>query len=687
MNIRVHGFGLVIVPMALMGGLMPSAWAQKGTIPTPSHTSPSYTPPSHSSTPSYSPPPRSSSPSYTPPPRSSSPSYTPPARSGASPNSTGTVPPRTYTPGGTPRNSASSSSSTTFAPHARGTGSGEPSRAKASAEGVTNSNGTTVFTPHAKTATGTVVNERSAKTSSNEGVTGANGVTTFTPHASHETTFSPKAPIAAATAPANARASSTVAVKPSGASTYSVPIAEVVSSGHGASVLTASGSKTVIDQVNASRTHLTGLNHQSIPKGQVTTHANGSLTVETQDGRSFGLRPNGSLATYQRANTRASFRSDGHVNSVHTSSLDIKRGVHGERVVIDRRPDKTVVVRSGPRSGFVQRTVQNSKGISYVQRTYVSGASVSTRTFTNYTYHGRELANFDPSVTYAPEFYGWAYYPWDTPAAYAWPWASQPWYGFYGNYFSPASAYPSPAAWLTDYLMGQIMSSAYQEQEQDQSQGEEQAAVDDSVAPDAELADSEPVYATADTPITPELKQSIADEARQQVAYENAASQSPAEAPDLAGLPQVLVPNHIFVVDAMLDVLTADSNSCQLSRGDTLKLVAAPAPDSSSADLRVASSRRGDCPAAQTLTLSLEQLQEMQNSFRAQVNAGLQALHDGQGKDGLPASPKSAMTAPPRPADGLPAADDGNAAALLQSADSDAEREEAVVREAFTRGQ
>ena len=100
------------------------------------------------------------------------------------------------------------------------------------------------------------------------------------------------------------------------------------------------------------------------------------------------------------------------------------------------------------------------------------------------------------------------------------------------------------------------------------------------------------------------------------------------QAPTLDGLPQVLVPNHLFVVDQVQNVATADGEQCALSVGDVIKLTAAPPEGAATADLTVLSSRKGDCASGLTVTLPLESLQEMQNNFRAQLDSGLQALRD-----------------------------------------------------------
>jgi hypothetical protein len=97
--------------------------------------------------------------------------------------------------------------------------------------------------------------------------------------------------------------------------------------------------------------------------------------------------------------------------------------------------------------------------------------------------------------------------------------------------------------------------------------------------------------------------------------------------------------------------------------------------------LTVASSRRADCPAGVVVNLSLEDLQEMQNNFRAQLDSGLQTLHAQQGKGGLPAAPYAAIAPPPRPVD-EPPADTENVQALLDAQQQQANQTETSVTQA-----
>jgi hypothetical protein len=571
---------------------------------------------------------------------------------------------KTYTPGAnhatTTTAPAPSSSGTVYVPHASG-----------SAAGHTSASSGTTYTPNRGNAAET---SRPAASSEGNRVSVSNGVTTYTPHAGGSNTASsgagrPAAPTSSFSAGKSATPARQI---------YSVPSSAVASTtGKGNSMLTTSGSTSVVHQVNSARAGLTGINRRPIPAGQVTTHPNGGLTVKASDGRQYAVRSNGTLASFSKPGTQATFTRTGHVQSLHSGNVSVVRASHGQRVVTVNRPNHVTVVSTGRNQGYVQRTVPYN-GHQYVQRTYVSGGARYTRVYAPYTYGRVALVNYVPRYYYAPAFYGWAYYPWAAPVVYPWGWVGAPWYGYYGPYFSVWPSYTGANYWLTDYYLGQVLQSAYQAQQPDQAPAD--ANTDDQSAGDDSGSDQ--LFARTDTPISPDVKRAIAEEVQQQLSYESAASQS-SQSADVTELPQVMTPNHVFVVDGPLFVTTADDASCTLSAGNVLRLRAAPDQNAVAADLTVVSSRRGDCPEGALVTLSLQDLQDMQNSFRQSLDSGLETLRAQQGRSGLPAAPPSAIAPPPRPTD-MPPADDANVAAMVNSAQDDATRaEDQVVTTAF----
>jgi hypothetical protein len=614
-----------------------------------------YTPPP---TRSYTPPPSStpSRPSYTPPART----YTPPANNGNGTRSytpSPSAPVHTYTPGSTSTNrtTPSSSGATTYTPHTY-----TPE---------------TTYTPHPASSNGAVVRTE-------------NGVTTYTPRSSVGST-SIRAGNATSVTYTPGHSSGPPSVAHASSATihavYSVPATSVAAKEiSGNSRLTTSGSLSVLREVNSTRAGLVGVNKRPIPHGEVTVHANGNLTVNATNGRQFNLRPNGTLASLNAHGMNASFRGNGRVASLHTGTMAISRGARGQRTIVTERANHVRLVNTGRHSGYLQRTVLHG-GHSYIQRTYVRGNVHFSRVYTTYTFHGMVLDTYVPGFYYAPAFYGWAYYPWASPVAYSWGWAATPWFAYYGGYWSPWAAYASGADWLTDYYLSQTLADAYDQQDQaDDAQQADDADPGADSGPGQSPDDGS--YAQADTPITQAEKDEIAQQVQQQLAYENAAAAQPDQAPSLDDLPQIMQSGHLFVVDQPLNASMADGAFCGLSGGDVLSLTAPPQGDSPDVSLQVVSGHREDCRVGSQVGLSVENLQEMQNNFRAQLDSGLQTLHAQQGQHGLPGAPHSAIAPPPRPAPDLPP-DTENVQAQLNAQQQQANQAEASATQQAFAGQ
>jgi hypothetical protein len=329
--------------------------------------------------------------------------------------------------------------------------------------------------------------------------------------------------------------------------------------------------------------------------------------------------------------------------------MQINYGVGGARRVETIRPDHSVLVSTGPRQGYLQRTVIINN-TPVVRRTYVVNNVTYVRYYTRYTYGGVVLEHYVPVVYYAPAFYGWVYYPWPRPVAYHWEFVQDPWYVYYGGYFTAAPVYPTPTLWLTDYALAQTLGSAYQDGPATAPKGEN--------------------LAQTDTAISPETKQLLAAQVQQMVAAGNKAAGDAHPENSLAGeLPDVV--NHertLFVVAGTLDV-SSENGECGLTPGDILQMDAPLPQDAVTADVRVISSKRMDCGASSKVTVSVQELQEMNNNLRQRVDEGMQVLRDKQGTDGLPPAPPDAIAPPPRPnyvADTTPITDEQVRAMIVE---------------------
>jgi hypothetical protein len=287
---------------------------------------------------------------------------------------------------------------------------------------------------------------------------------------------------------------------------------------------------------------------------------------------------------------------------------------------------------------------------------------------------------YAPGLYFNPYFYGWAYNPWAMPIAFGWGWGGSPWFGYYGYYFTPYDTYPSASYWLTDYMISQDLQADYDAQ---QEAGE---------------VDGAPPAAGGPPELTPEVKQQIADEVRTQLALENQEAQQNSQNQDVdpgsSSIDRLFADAskgkpHVLVVGAPLDVVDSTQTECALSDGDVLALRTAPATDAKAADLVVIASKGGqECQKQATVSVSLEDLQEMQNHMRESIDQGLQELQAKQGTGGLPAEPASAKTTPAQAQyDAIAPPPDPNAAGeIQQQAQQGDQAEQNVTAEASPQG-
>jgi hypothetical protein len=314
--------------------------------------------------------------------------------------------------------------------------------------------------------------------------------------------------------------------------------------------------------------------------------------------------------------------------------LDVHHGLNGNRAISVERADHSRVFAERGRPGFVQRPY-SFRGHDFAQRTYFYHGRAYTHLYHGYGYRGVYLNVYAPGLYYRPAFYGWAYNPWAMPIAFGWGWGADPWFGYYGYYFRPYPVYPSAAYWLTDYMISSDLQTAYAAH---QEAGE---------------ADGAPPSAGGPPELTPDVKQQIADEVRDQLALENSEAQQNAQQQDVdpgsSGIARMLSDgrSHVLVVGSALDVVDSSGTECALSDGDVLSLRTSPPADATAADVVVLSSKGGpECEKQSTVSVALIDLQEMQNHMRETIDQGLQELQAKQGTGGLPALPPSAQGQP-----------------------------------------
>jgi hypothetical protein len=332
-------------------------------------------------------------------------------------------------------------------------------------------------------------------------------------------------------------------------------------------------------------------------------------------------------------------RPNGKISDVHNvrNGTDVHQGLNHGRCSTTVHNDHTKTVYQKGRAGYVQHPYR-VHGHDFERRTYSYRGHNYDHLYRGYRFHGVDTDVYAPSGFYDPGFYGWAYNPWPAPVAYGWGWGGRPWFHHFGFFFNPYPVYPSAAFWLTDYMLANDLQSAYAAQQ------------------DGGEVNGDPTAAGGAAPLTPDVKQAIADEVRNQLALENQEAQQNAQQQDIdpgsSGIGRTIsdVANgrpHVFVVGNALDVVDSSGTECALSDGDALILRNAPAADATAADVEVLASKGGqECPKADTVSVNLYDLQEMQNQMRESIDQGLQQLQANQGKGGLPVAPVSAQVHP-----------------------------------------
>ena len=361
----------------------------------------------------------------------------------------------------------------------------------------------------------------------------------------------------------------------------------------------------------------------------------------------------------------------GQITSIRGNGITINRGAGGQRTIISQRSDHTRVVSFGSGRGFVDRPLIRN-GRPYLQRTYVVNGRAYASVYRGSYYRGVVYYRYVPPFYFAPAFYGWAYRPWGLRVSFNWGWG--PWFGFYGYYFNPYPYYVGPSPWLTDYIISQQLQDAYNAGYNAGQQSQPSAQ-------------PPPPDQSSYAPLSPELKQAIADEVSAQLAAQNnAASSNTQAAPPAAGAaptdnvaPDALDPKtRTFIVSTPLAEQLSNGAECPLGSGDVLTRIDDTPDANQNVQVLVSSSQANDCPSGSQLSVGVQDLQDMYNSFREKMDAGLNQLAQNQGKNGIPAAP----AATPMPnADGT-AQPDSSAQADLQQQQQQAQAAEQDVQSA-----
>jgi len=347
----------------------------------------------------------------------------------------------------------------------------------------------------------------------------------------------------------------------------------------------------------------------------------GAKTVKTANGNEIRTRENGSPRDLR----------------VASSGMEIHHALSGSRRVILERADHSRIVAEGGGGGYVQHSFV-FRGHEFTHRTYLFHGVAYDRFYRRYTYRGIHFDIYAPVRYYPAASYTWLSNPWAESAAYPWGWTGNRWYANYGFYFAPYPAYSSPSLWLTDYLLSSTLAAAYR------------AQVDTGLPAAA--------HSNAGSPIlSQEAKQLLSEEILRLIALEKSEARTTAQNaepdPHASGVDRLVADgvHHIFVAGGDLDLVDDGGHECSISGGDVMQLIEAQASNASSSptgvSLVVLASKGGpECSTGSTVSVSLQDLQDMQNRMRETLDLGLADLESHQGQGSLPAEPSSARAVP-----------------------------------------
>ena len=534
-------------------------------------------------------------------------------------------------------------------------------------------------------------------------------------------TKAPSAPHAAPSAPKAAPKAPTAAARPGGAATGARPGTTGAAGARpgttGATAgkpggTTAGGVKPAGTTAGGAKPGAAGATNTSARTGGAAGGAGkpgGAAGGASKPGVTNNARGGGKTVT-TKSGTTAHTDAKGRVTSIHTANgATINRAPNGSRRVETHLNGGGRLVSNGHRGGYAEHPYSRG-GHPYMRRTYYYHGRAYAYGYRGYYYHGGYYYGYVSPYYYNPGFYGWAYNPWAAPVAYSWGWGGAPWYGYYGYYFNPYPVYASAALWMTDYVISQSLQASYEAQvataNAAAANANAAAANANAAAANADAAAAGPAQASvSEAPaagsspaMSPEVKQAIAEEVKAQLAAEKDAAAQNASAP--AGgaaasaqtastttggtpaeeTPAALDPNHrTFIVNTVLTETAADGSECALSSGDVLTRIEDTADANAQVKVLVSSSQKSDCHSGTQVAVKVEDLQDMHNHFREQLDNGLKELASKQGTNGIPAAPAGSATQKPNP-DGT-VQPDLTVQQQLASQEADADKAEAEVNQ------
>jgi hypothetical protein len=336
--------------------------------------------------------------------------------------------------------------------------------------------------------------------------------------------------------------------------------------------------------------------------------------------------------------TTVRFDTHGHPAAIHDAhGTTITRGPHGERRVETVRADHSRLVSTGPHSGFSEQRFA-SGGQEYARRSYFDHGHYYARVYRPYLYAGYPFYFYVPPFYFGAAYYGWAYSAWATPVAYPWGWDGSAWFTPYGYYFSPYPLYPAPAFWLADYAIAASLQAGAEDADPGSgSLQSEPGFLLASARADEQKKDGASVV------MSNELKDAIAKQVKLIIAGEKAAAAAQANLPpdddNAVQVPPSLDPRFTLFIAFSTTSLETGDGACALTAGDIVRRTGTTTDADNTVPVEVASSKKGDCAVGAASRITVDDLEEMHDTFRQKIDDGLKSLAENQGKGAIPSAP------------------------------------------------
>ena len=400
------------------------------------------------------------------------------------------------------------------------------------------------------------------------------------------------------------------------------------------------------------RANKSGVNSQPPMAGKVTDIGSGRTKVIEHDasgkptGRVSVMRKDGTVSSMTKKDgTKVAYDANGKAKAIKSpDGKEVRIHKDNSKSLVKPGPNGTKLVTKLDSKGQVRshETVRQVGGTTIKTRTTIINNRTVVTNYHTYSYGGSHYYGYHPYYGFAAAFYtGYLFGAmWSTPYVYGWnSYATLGWYTPYSYYYSPwprYGVYPYLGSqyWLTDYLLLQSIQS-YHNQRLANEQAAAAAAQQQQQATNyvAAAPAQQQQQAEAGGQLDEATKLEIAAQIKEQIA----AQQKQESVPLAATLTR---PNYNYIVgDEEIEASYEDGKACELSKGDILVLAEKHTEGDKVASMRVKTAKKSSCKAGATVEVSLEDIQEMQNSVAHMIDQGQNQISKSAGKDGLPAAP------------------------------------------------